>query len=98
MTAKDYIVELERGNLGQIEYHLHKDGSWIAEPFKSLEDQKKKIDKLVVDEYKIDRVVYFATQLHYLENPKLSVFERFEYLKNYVIELSEKEQEFLSSL
>lgn len=59
MNKISYQEELSKGFIGQVEYKLHKDKSWIAQTFKSIEEKDKIIKELKKDKYKIDLIRFF---------------------------------------
>lgn len=60
---------LKEGLMGIIEYHLHKDNSWVGLPFVSIKDKMEQLDKLKKEGYKYDKITYFKPLLDKLENP-----------------------------
>lgn len=54
------------GNIGQVEYHLHKDNSWIAQPYKSEDEKQSIVAELKENGYRIDKVVDFNNTLNLL--------------------------------
>lgn len=80
MTKADYKKELANGTIGWIEYHLHKDKTWIAEPFQTLKECKEKLSKLEKNKYK-GTPVFFEAKLFKLDNPNLTAKE---YLQNLI--------------
>lgn len=91
MTKADYQNDLNRGYIGQIEYKLHKDKTWIAQLFTSLDDEKEHKKRLKRLNYKIDKVVYFELEVKKLDNPNLTVTEKMQNLIDYLHELKQKD-------
>ena len=75
---------LKEGVIGWIEYHLHKDNSWIVNPFTSIKDMHSKIRELKNEGYDYDLITYFEVTKYRLENPHLSAKEHFQYLIDYL--------------
>ena len=58
-TLQNCIDYLKNGVIGIIEYHLHKDGSWIGYEFTSSEDKEVKLKELKQSGYVYDKITYF---------------------------------------
>lgn len=43
---------MEKKNIGQLEYRLHKDGSWVADLFETSDEMKRIIKELKQNKYK----------------------------------------------
>jgi len=86
-TIKDCQDYLDKGIIGIINYHLHKDNTWIGYEFTSLEDEVTKLKELIKDGYSYDNVTYFKVSLYKLENPNLTTKEIFKYLIDYLVGL-----------
>lgn len=54
------------GYIGQVEYHLHKDNSWIAKLYKSEAEKQSIVVDLKKNGYRIDKVVDFNNTLNLL--------------------------------
>ena len=68
-TIQNCIDNLNNGLMGIVEYHLHKDNSWIGYPFVTMEDKNKAIAELKNDGYDYDTITYFEPTLQKLQNP-----------------------------
>jgi hypothetical protein len=86
-TIANCKENLSLGIIGQIEYHLHKDNSWVGLEFTSKTDLQLKKRKLEQEGYSYDKITYFEPTLYKLENPNLSANETFKYLTDYLTNL-----------
>ena len=81
---------INKGLMGIIEYHLHKDNSWIGYPFVSMEDQNEKLKELKELGYKYDKITYFKPLLDKMENPNRTPQQHLHNLMNFYSKNSEK--------
>jgi len=86
VSQSECINALQNGILGRVEWHLHKDGSWIGQEFKDLEEKEEILLKLKADGYVFDKITYYQLELFFLENPYLSLNDKIDakliYLSN----------------
>jgi hypothetical protein len=80
-------AELENGVIGHIDYHLHKDNSWIGYSFTSLKDKNEKIKELKAEGYDYDKITYYQIELYKLENPNATREEILKYWTDYITNL-----------
>lgn len=78
MTINDYKKELELGFVGQVEYRLHKDKSWIAQPFRNYIEKLEIEKKLKKDNYKVETITLFKQKIWLLENQSATSKQRLE--------------------
>jgi hypothetical protein len=76
-------AELEKGIIGHIDYHLHKDKSWVGYQFTSLNDKNDKIKKLEKEGYDYDKITYYQIELFRLENPNATIIDKNKHDSNY---------------
>lgn len=84
ITKSECIQSINAGFLGRVEYHLHKDNTWIAEEFKDADHKTEILLRLKADGYKFDKVTYYEVELHFIDNPILTVDEKIDYKLNYL--------------
>jgi hypothetical protein len=63
-----YREELLRGFVGQVEYHLFKDNSWIAHLYRNDQEKEQIIADLKKQGYSIDKVCDFKINVISLTN------------------------------
>lgn len=63
-----YREELLRGFMGQVEYHLFKDNSWIAHSYRNDQEKEQIIADLKKQGYSIDKVCDFNLSIKMLIN------------------------------
>ena len=63
-----YREELLRGFMGQVEYHLFKDNSWIAHSYRNEQEKEQIIADLKKQGYSIDKVCDFNLSINFLIN------------------------------
>ena len=80
-------AELEKGIIGHIDYHLHKDNSWVGYSFKTLNERNTNIKELEKEGYDYDKVTYYQIELFRLENPNATRDERLKYSTDYFTNL-----------
>ena len=86
-TISNCKENLAIGNIGHIDYHLHKDNSWVAYPFKTLNERNSNIKELEKEGYDYDKVTYYQIELFRLENPKATKDEVLKYCTDYFTNL-----------
>lgn len=80
MDKKEYQTEIAKGNIGQIEYKLHKNKTWVAQYFTSIDDMRCKLNLLKINGYNIDLIIYFEYELLYW-NKTYRLVNLLKYLK-----------------
>jgi hypothetical protein len=84
VSKSECTEALKQNILGRVEYHLHKDNTWIAEDFKDAESKNEILLRLKANEYKFDKVTYYEIELHFINNPMLSVEDKIDYKLKYL--------------
>lgn len=84
VSKTECTTALNQNIYGRVEYHLHKDNTWIAEEFKDLKTKTKILLRLKADSYKFDKVTYYEIELHFINNPHLTINEKIDYKLKYL--------------
>lgn len=83
VSKSECTTALNENIYGRVEYHLQ-DNTWIAEDFKDADSKTAILLRLKANEYVFDKVTYYEIELHFINNPHLSVEDKIDYKLKYL--------------
>ena len=86
-TISNCKENIANGDIGLINYHLHKDNTWVGCSFKTLNERNANINVLEKEGGDYASIHYYQLELFRLENPNATRDEMLKYSTDYFTNL-----------